>query len=1006
MTKDLTVAERLLVDNALDFINSMTIKNPNMASKYETTDSIREGNYFVLANNHLDECEFSTFTYTEEDFYKVGVTDTYRINSYLNNYSLVPKDLQEKLFNNKVDYYVNDYEELNDYYREIHGQPPIDYDSSDYILTSIGKYVHELTDKEYYQLFKSGEIDNIIEAHSTERYLKYLDPNVKVDYLIARSSNDFYILNYDKNLMEELYVKQIVDYYYEILVYTLAVIYTKSFDNQTYYDSFIIIYMLTATLQKFFANHITNLMHRDVYDIDSLRNIFYSYGLPFYEEIPLKYQQKIVKNINRLLAYKGTDTIFVDIASIFGFDDTEIYKYYLVKDYERKADGTIAGDINDLDNIELKFAQVSVEEKDISSYLNTDFLYQSYEDVVSGDPYWGMNDAGEIDTDLINEIKQYDFNYIATKYLSVSTIFNLSQSVFETNYFFNMLDHMYKEGLLDKLNFYNSTLKPSGEEVNVFSVVTGIYILLFRRFGYSDLIQYTPINIASVYGFNFDANLDILKEVMHRKSKVTIDGKDLYYWDDDTIESFTKVLEMPNNPSKADLINTYFTNYSFNDSLKNAINNTSDLTEYRALNAIYTYNMYSQTISNLYGNKNRSSDEYATYTEWLRANDIDLSKWIDSNSLDEYGNINKEATIKALDTLLEALDLYFNSRRFTNLFLNTNVTLDLVKQYFIQVISIFKAYTVDIKKINIYYMLDDKYLNTIRLFTYINKSAHFTLGDSLEGNDIYDEVLKNIKLYLNENDLSGLYTYLDTIISVFKEDRFIHLRDKMTMFTLMKSSSSLLSLYSYMDMVSQETLSNQDLLKDFKLYFEERVNLLKRENVGLKSSHLLKFLMKKAALLSIRDETLAVNVDKLLTSQDLLEDFNSYVEYRVEFPNKDDIEFKLKLLLEYIMSKSDALLSITDEKTALKKKFISDIDLARIKELGELTGHYVMLDKLVILIRQYITHNNSSKYGDTLALDDYLITNKTKLYNDNNKSIKFNDEIEILYSYKESEVNN
>ena len=787
MTKDLTVNERKLLDSLLCFVESMTIKNPSMVKKYETEESLKNAKFFIYVYENKDTCKFEDFVYSYDDIVKVfsdedgNITlNTDILYTYSTNNNNIPEEYRSIFLEYKLDEYSEEnYNELNDYYRMVHGKPSINEIQMNYVYTSItdGKGnnipIHNLSEEQFYQIKQSGEYDKILLENPEKIYLKYINPLYKVSYYTARTTKDFYPLKYNTLLMEDIYVRQVIDFYFQILVYTMSTVYTKSYNQEEYYDGFIILYMLTATLQKFFTNNIINISDREIYDIDSIRNMFLSYGLPFYDNIPIKYQRKILKNMNTLLSYKGTDKIFVDIADIFGFTDTDIYRYYLVKTYDKDNNSK---PIIDKEHTNLEFAQVKLEDKDISSFLKTDYLYQSYEEVVGDDPYWGEVDNEEIDNEFYEELKEYDFNYISTKYLSIGTIFNMSQVAFENCYFFNLMNTMYHKNLLNEMNFYNSSLKSSTESINIFSIITAIQILLYARFGYEDILHDTTTSIASIYGFNFDTDLSELIDYMHDNSGINIEGKEIYYHETPELERLTKILKLPNDNTKEELLNKFFECEDMNKLIKEQIVDTTKSDDYRlykALESLHTYNMYSNSIKDLYC----EDKEYISYSEWLKDNDKVLYDWVQSNLVVEKtldnGIIvyNTEIIIKAIDTLLESMDLYFNSDMFSNLFIENNITLDVIKQYFLQMVSIFKAYTVQLKKMNIYYLFNDEYLNSLRIFSYIKKTVNCEKADSFQINAV-QEIDKIINRSFEEKDLTQIEEFVHYINSYYKKEKF------------------------------------------------------------------------------------------------------------------------------------------------------------------------------------------------------------------------------------------
>ena len=871
MTKDLTIAERQLIEDVLNFIKNMTIKNPSEAAKYETSESAKFADFYISKledpynSNNIGNLKFSfsDFVYNEDDISQLEVNNSeifkydetkilnlgslfpeiifassdeefkkVLIKIYSKRNDLIPTIYREELLNMKITNFINDYEDSNNYYRTLNGLPPLETDSSEFIYVKIKQNgiektipIHELTYDEFYQL-PAGKYESILNENPNLRYIHYINPENKIDFYNARTAKDFTIIKYNKNLLEETYVKQILEIYYQIYTYTMNVVYSKAFKNQEYYDSFIIIYMIMATLQKFFSNNINNIIRREIYDIDSIRNMFYSYGLPFFEEIPLKYQRKILKNINSLLSYKGTDKVFIDLIDIFGFSDTNLYRYYLMK-----KDKT------------LKFAQIPIEGKDISNYIKNDFLYQDYEDIVGGDIYWGKNEDGTLDNDLFNEINEQEFNYISTKYLSVSTIFNMSKCAYEITYFFHMLNNLHKKELLKNMNFYNKDIKPNGDTVNIFNVVTALYILLYKRFNCTDFINPTPTNVMSVFGFNFDSDLDELKELVKKHSKIEVDNDQYLNFDFDKVIydpttkkfynklshaedldlslernlnkiNFLQIFSLPNTITKEALLNTYFKSRKFNEDLTDAMNNCEDIRTFKALDTIKKYNVYSDAITELYKNKG----DFSTYSEYLNSfvGDKVLYDWVVRNS------INKETIIKGIDTLLDSLEFYIGSKEFYSLFRETPITLDKIKEYLMKMIMIFKAYTVEIKKVNIYFLFNDKYFNTIRIFSYMKKKIKFEKADSIES-ILFDRIERTINRIFKEDNLLLLNDFLENLSRIFKDEKILFKYE--SNFSLNGINADSIPIFNYLESFDKNCLLKSTLeINDDFLIFSSNTN--------------------------------------------------------------------------------------------------------------------------------------------------------------------------------------
>ena len=55
------------------------------------------------------------------------------------------------------------------------------------------------------------------------------------------------------------------------------------------------------------------------------------YGIPYYRQIPYKYQERMCKNVWSLVKYKSCTTDILNLINIFGFDSIHVFKYYILK---------------------------------------------------------------------------------------------------------------------------------------------------------------------------------------------------------------------------------------------------------------------------------------------------------------------------------------------------------------------------------------------------------------------------------------------------------------------------------------------------------------------------------------------------------------------------------------------------------------------------------------------------------------------------------------------------
>ena len=713
-------------NSLLTFAQKLVIKNETIAEENEDTKSLKNASTFILAYEAADT--FSSHSnWRMVELLEAGIGESFA-QKIIDGLEQVPVNFRDKLLNIRRRYIIDEYVEYNNYYRMLAGLP--NYGDRG-VMTSFNKPVTELTEEELFQ-FMQGEIDELIKLHPDKEYLKYIGSN-SIDFYTARKARNYDIIGYKKFILEEPQVAKFMELYYQSRNYVVVALYSKAYMHMYYYDSFMIMLIVFMSLQRYISEQYNYAIHKDFYNIEDIKNTFLSYGLPFFSDIPIKYQRNIVKNINKLLKYKGTDKVLVDVVELFGFSNVELYRYYLVKDFKRDLSGEPIIDVNDLNlTYDLKFAQIPFESTDITEALQNSSFYQTYEEVVAGDPFWGNPDdeSENPDEDFRQELLNMEFNYVQTKYLSMNTMFDVSKNNLEISYFFNLIKSMQEKGNLAPMKFINKDIKPDGKEIRIFDAIVAVYYLLCKKFGVEDNILTTATSTASIYAFEFNKDkVDLLNKI-EEAAKLKIGGnsysfnvKDLENRDIEDMELIKKLYD------RDELVEFYFKNANYRDYLIERMNNTEDYLEYKALNEIYKFNMLAE-------NMNKTYQGYKTYSDYLKANDYELYNYIIDNSQ------NSTSINLSINNILYAIESYLNHYGFDDMFASFSpLSGDIIKTYITRMINIFKAYTVELKKVNVYYIFDEKFMNRIKMFTFIYKYANINMNQSL---NMYMDVYKTI----------------------------------------------------------------------------------------------------------------------------------------------------------------------------------------------------------------------------------------------------------------------
>ena len=728
-----------LAESLLNFAKNLVVKNETRAKENETEDSARLAGHYIFAYEGLDKFEsYSDWTY--EEFVQVGMTGDVLL--YVSAGLMdIPDEYKPALLEIRRNQEITFYEERNNYYRMLHGLP--DY-GTEPIMTSFNKPVTELTQAELFKL-ELGELDELKKEYPHLEYLNYLGDR-SIDYYTARKANNYDILYYQKYILEEEQTAKFIEFFYQCRYYVTIANYSKAFKHMYYYDAFVILLILFMAMHRYINELYNFAINKDFFSLEDIKNTFLSYGLPFFPEIPLKYQRNIAHNINRLLQYKGTDKVLVDIVKLFGFNNVELYRYYLVKDFKRDVTGDPIIDVSNLSaSYDLKFAQVPFNSTDISEALQNTALYQKYEEVIAGDPFWGYTADESQSADDIErfkkEILEQQFNYLNTKYIAVNTMFDVSKNMLDLCYFFNLINTLQENKNLETLAFINKDIKPSANKMKLFDIIAAIYSLICKKLDFEDNIVYSATSVASIYNFNFDKSIDDLLMQVEKVAKVEINGAivDFDIKNLKNTDIISMELEDGKLYTKNDLIDKYFNNINYRDHLIERMNTTDNYLEFKALQEIYRYNMISDTMAYGYGS-------HTSYMEYIQDSDPELYEYIVANTQStEPGNLDK-----TINNLLYAIETFLSDPRFDDMFSSlSSLSGDIVKEYLLKMINVFKAYTVEIKKINVYFVFDERIMNTIRFFSFLYKQVDTIKSESLSS--LFDYFV-NMEKILNLNN--------------------------------------------------------------------------------------------------------------------------------------------------------------------------------------------------------------------------------------------------------------
>lgn len=716
---------------------------------------------------------------------------------------------QKAVLDAMVTYYIEHYEEKNAYYRMLNGLPPLDSNGNEIDLyvedwripddynidTSIP--IHQMDKGAITILEDIGVIEDLIKEDPKQReYLYHLGAK-KIPVYVARKARPFdplYIPSSGSTAIREMYMEKLSNN----RNFVSKTIYSKAYQhNSDYYDNVMAVLIILITIIDIISRVQEFITRKEIFDIRSCQYLFESYGVDFFEEIPLKYQIAMVKNIHTLLKNKSTAKCMVEISSLFGFDNIKVFKYYLLKD--RNMDFTtgeysFTGD--DEKDFTLKFIKLPLED-DIDDYIRNAANHIDYDELVDGDPTWdGGLDHDKVKQDILKET----FNIVRTKYISIDTIYDIAKMSAEQTYFFNMLYDNYEmeDALRVRIPFIDA-----GKQFKIAHVFCLLTALSYYYNGIKDCMMDTQEKVLYIDGFDFKEELGAIAPLIEMKN-VTLhadyDNEILYvsgFNGDENMEDVVKLIESFGYTTRESTMDKELTVNGFNfradmDDLKASLERTgytihameqlkkfeipqSQIPSFEQMMAMYANNLdvrdelvkgmqesdnlrvflvYRKLYNSLMtvqltmdffknpetGDLYRDDEGDPTYTEYFKHEEPLFYHLLVECTLIEDDDERKQFISTQIDNIVMALESYIDLDEYQSL-LNglPAVSAEAVKKYIAQVINFYKSYKVDFLGLNTIYYLDDKNEGNIRVIDDLRLERNFTKNEMVK---IYELISK------------------------------------------------------------------------------------------------------------------------------------------------------------------------------------------------------------------------------------------------------------------------
>ena len=708
-------------------------KNPELALNGDENVSSIEVEQYILAVRGTLTFEL-IHKFDIDVLTKFGFTEDEAKRIQYSPYT-IPESLRPAIEAAQIEYIQKNYKEKNNYYRMLNGLP--DLEDTDFIfntkypdISDAGTPIHLLDMNKVHQLDRIGFIDEMKKKYPEKKYLNHLTDK-KISIYNARNAPDYGLLWITESEYENL-LSDFTNTYNQCRQMVVSVYYQKDlYKSNSEYTGFLGMTILFATIMQMFRNCLTTDITRDFYDNDSLRYIYDSYGVPYYDTLPLEYHKRIVKNINLLIRCKGSPEVFFKIFDIFGFGTTELFAYYILKTHRFENGKPIfprdeEGNLDLRAMYEIKFAKVklwdspSLEVKDPQNW-------STYEDMTGGDPYW-INDEH-----LLNKIYTEEYNYRESKYFGIQTTFNIMKIIYESTYYLKMI--LDNRDLLPYTKIYNSTLQ---QDVTLFDMIIYLTAIIIRKYGYRGDIPSDPHVIGKFMGFNFQEDLSILKENITENDYLKNDKELL---DLLTMTPVNSLSAIKNVYGKITQLRSYIINKMFE---------TDDPGVYHAYSELYNMIMYSEYTKETFVKSDGT--QAATFEELL----ADINPQLYNRYMDQ--DLDEDMEITSGLFFLENSCSLLNQIQFLSL-PNSNFLLENI----FKLLDYFKSTKTDLTGYHIIYSLVSNYDNYVKLMNVITFINDDHRSDPLE--TIFDQ-LTDVIAYIRDK----MYLYSKYFL---KDDLFI-----------------------------------------------------------------------------------------------------------------------------------------------------------------------------------------------------------------------------------------
>lgn len=492
------------LQTARRLMTNLIVKQVKRAYDNETVESIKAYDAYYNAYNKTDLIT-DYMEWSEGEVRKAFPLATQSEIDHMTKYGVInamseslPKADIDRLMTAKREYIIDNYVELNEYYRMLLGLPTLEDMTKRNFIYYEGTPVHELDYTTKARLRRNGTLDQLFNDNTDKTYIKYIGR--EIDILTARESEEFEILHNPRDRSDyEVYA---ICYNKEREVWMNGSYNAYLMYNTDFFEAEELVALKLRALIVYELETRKPAAHKSAYTVEEAATIWKEHGLVLPKNMPELYRNSCTFVLNYLLMFKGTNHVVQYITEKL-FTGLQLYKYFIRKIPKENLNYPLTGNETPEELYDVEF--VLRPFRDVTPYEDTGVTIEdkilSYDDVVRMDPRW--RDTDELKKAVYSE----DFSYVESKYLSLGSSINITKF----GQWYAIMNRYIMENR-KAAESQNIKLKATSETHTFFAAF--IYYLALVSFSANRYHLFETDTIAEIdklYGFTIPPNFDEIK---------------------------------------------------------------------------------------------------------------------------------------------------------------------------------------------------------------------------------------------------------------------------------------------------------------------------------------------------------------------------------------------------------------------------------------------------------------------------------------------------------------